>query len=599
MSEADNLKNTLDDALSYPVLTTESAAATFRSPSARAASSASIGQTVEAALKDVLAWRPNVGDARGFVAALNQAFTQEERDGRSHWRWTPRSYAVQHDMGAVTGAQASLYARAKAALEHALPLLDGLYPLRADDDGEDVSAVRALVRSELGELVDELGQVGGPRVQRVDAQFITLLGRGDTTHPERVAGLLGTLRETLGLERARVKTIAEEENLTNFLIIVDHTLALRSTWRAQRNFFDRSRGGDAFLGTQLVLLSRALAVVAESVSEAYFAMDSVFLGPAERQTTRLKLGGPPLTVAELLGWVERFALEEGPRIIHDAGKDGVFVLRPTLEKLTGLVLAAKDRAEQGRANPTPGFHTPRVQRALGELAGNLELALELTEELRRDPRPEVTRVIPDAGVRGETVTVVVKGVHFREDAAVTLVYPLQGRPERVLEGDRCVVLSDNAVTATLELDEQATLGAWRVVVENRDGGKSQEAAPFTVNAPQEPAKPDVPLELDRVEPDRGHPGQEIRRVRVMGSGFKRGLTLDFGPFIEVLSEPSVRVSHAEVRVAIAADENVYRALEAAEGELPVTVTARNPGGAAYVLKDAFVITLPSSAEAAG
>ena len=43
-------------------------------------------------------------------------------------------------------------------------------------------------------------------------------------------------------------------------------------------------------GTQLVLLSRALAVVAESTREATDAMDSVFLGQDQRATVRLDLG---------------------------------------------------------------------------------------------------------------------------------------------------------------------------------------------------------------------------------------------------------------------------------------------------------------------
>jgi hypothetical protein len=106
-------------------------------------------------------------------------------------------------MGAVTGAQASLYARAKAALDQSLPLLEGLYPLRADSDSQDVEAIRAIVRSGLTELVYELGQVGGPREQRVNALFGSLLGnRPSERNPEEVGGLLGKLRQEFGLQRA-------------------------------------------------------------------------------------------------------------------------------------------------------------------------------------------------------------------------------------------------------------------------------------------------------------------------------------------------------------------------------------------------------------
>jgi hypothetical protein len=72
-----------------------------------------------------------------------------EVEGHVEWEWKPQNYMVQADLGEVTGAQASIYTRAKAAIDQALPLLDGLTPLREDADPEDCEAIRALVRSEL------------------------------------------------------------------------------------------------------------------------------------------------------------------------------------------------------------------------------------------------------------------------------------------------------------------------------------------------------------------------------------------------------------------------------------------------------------------
>ena len=100
------------------------------------------------------------------------------------------------------GAQASIYQRAKVALDQSLPLLDGLYSLLPDSDPEDTGAIRAIIRFELSELVSELGVEGGPRVQRVDELFASLLGDDpDLTDPEQVGGQLNLLRERLGLER--------------------------------------------------------------------------------------------------------------------------------------------------------------------------------------------------------------------------------------------------------------------------------------------------------------------------------------------------------------------------------------------------------------
>ena len=126
-----------------------------------------------------------------------------------------------------------------------------------------------------------------------------------------------------------MNTVEEEQNLTNFLILVDYVISLKQSWDTQRKFFDRVGTDEPFLGTHLVLLSRSLAVVAEATQEVYLTMDSVFLGPAERQTIELDFAGktipvsattsftfpsttPPLFVAELLEWVDRFASEEAP-----------------------------------------------------------------------------------------------------------------------------------------------------------------------------------------------------------------------------------------------------------------------------------------------
>ena len=77
-------------------------------------------------------------------------------------------------------------------MEQALPLLDRLSPLRADSDAEDITAVRAIIRTQLNELVEECGQLGGPRVPRVDAIFRVLLG------PPRLDPLTAGRRETTG-----------------------------------------------------------------------------------------------------------------------------------------------------------------------------------------------------------------------------------------------------------------------------------------------------------------------------------------------------------------------------------------------------------------
>src|SRR4029077_11202700 len=96
--------------------------------------------------------------------------------------------------------------------------------------------------------------------------------------------------------------------------------------------------GPKYLGTELVWLSQTLAVIVESVHEAYAAMDSVFFGPEERQVTVLEfINGESITVAELLSWIEHFAGVEAPQLIEDSGKDGVQSVRDTLYRIDALL----------------------------------------------------------------------------------------------------------------------------------------------------------------------------------------------------------------------------------------------------------------------
>lgn len=373
----------------YPLLT-ESAMSAPSGWSSSAPTSADLGQTVQTALREVLNWRPSgfQGDAKGFVSALNQAFDIREIEGHTEFTWTPRSYAaVQTGLGALTGAQASIYTRAKVALDQALPLLEGLYPLRADADDQNVAAIRAIVRSAMTELVNELGIEGGPRVLRADDLLRQLTGYASSVqfnpNPEQVRGHLGQLAAVFGLQRGQVNTIDEEQNLTNFLIVADYMLGLQQSWLTQRGFFTRGNGSEPFLGTQLVLVERSLAVVAESVREVYMAMDSVFLGKEERQVVELRYPGEPsLFVAELLGWIDQVASNEGPQLIKEGGKQGVISFQPTIDRLAQLAAGALI-PPQNPAELPAGYRTARVQRALQELADHLDETSTLVQQIQQ------------------------------------------------------------------------------------------------------------------------------------------------------------------------------------------------------------------------
>lgn len=456
-------REAFEDATAYPLLT-DDMASYDRGGSAAVtgggSGTAAIGRVVDGAIRDVLAWRPKEGDPKGFVSALTQAFELYDVEGHTEWKWVQRSYAIDAELGAVTGAQASIYARARSFLDQAMPLLNGLKPLRPDFDPEDTEAARAIATSSLTELVNELGQEGGPRISRVDQLFELLLGRkDDPNNSEKIAGQLGLIKGRFGLSRGFVKTITEEETLTNFLILVDGVRGLHFTWKTQRTFFDR-KGNDVFLGTQAVLLSRALGVISERVRAVNYALDSVFIGAAERQVTPLQLpDDSTIFIGELLSWIDEFATDEGPRLIRDGGKDGVVgAFVPTVNKLYRLTREAATASAQGTSG-LPGFHTPRVRRALEDLTRQLGEALELSLQLRADP-PRIDSVTATRDTKDPAkVTIEAKGLNLEHTATARIEHATG--PRHTHAGKVEAGATKSRVVVTFKLPDEHGKDDWR------------------------------------------------------------------------------------------------------------------------------------------
>jgi hypothetical protein len=398
--------NSVSDLAAYPVLTEQINVAGGPAATSSPVGGTSLAQMVTGTLRDVLGWKPRAQDTKGFVCALTQSFACKEQEGHTVCTWVPRSsgaLARPADLGAVTGAQLSIYTRAKVALDQSSPLLDGLYPLRPDVLEEDVEAIRSVVRTELGQVVDELGTVGGPRVARVDELFNLLLGNNPDPDPEQVGGQLQELRSRLGLERSRVNTIADEQNFTNFLILVDYVNTLNLSWQTERKYFTRGddENAEPFLGTQLVLLSQSLAAAAEAVQDVNFTLESVFLGQPLQKTLELRFDGeipvppvpgddagfpkvPPMFVSELLDWVDRWTSSEAREMADNSGKDGVIALFPTANLLRKLVRATLIKANGGLQDPAglpAGYSSARVQRTIQELATQLDEAARLAGQI--------------------------------------------------------------------------------------------------------------------------------------------------------------------------------------------------------------------------
>jgi hypothetical protein len=337
--------------------------------------------------------------------------------------------------GGITGAQASIYTMAKTLVDQMLPLIDGLYPLDPAANLEDVAAVKDVITSQLNNLCSEVGFLGGPRVVRVQQYLSLLLGATvQTTYPfnnvnntatltlplapyaldppdptsplgkvfpnwlggggaplpptgfwtdaDFVLGSLGDLRDLLGLFSQQytnatgtrstpfyINTIADEQNATNFRILVDYANSLLNAWDNSIQYFAGLQS--QFLGTQLVVISRQLGVISEVADEVRFVLDSVFIGPAQRDTLQVvaldPFGNqlPPIYLSDLLQWIQDYVGAEAQDVIQNAGKFGLGEdFTGTVGQLYSQAFGLFNFALAGAPLP---ISTPRVLRALYKL----------------------------------------------------------------------------------------------------------------------------------------------------------------------------------------------------------------------------------------
>ncbi|MGH9802761.1 MAG: hypothetical protein ACRD82_20530, partial [Blastocatellia bacterium] len=370
-----DIGSAINDIVGYPLLTSggqQAAAVTTGAPAA-----GSLQSVIDRTLRDLLGRSPKQSDPKSFVQALNQTFAVKVVDGHSELTVMPRTFAGQSDLGGgVTGAQASLVVFASSALEHSKPLIETIYSLIPEADTQEVEAARTILLSEWTEFVEELATEGGPRSARAD----DLIARVITFHLPTFGRLLGVINNTGQITREHVITIDEEENLTSFITIQDYIRSVQTSWENYRDHFFQ-----ADLGTGLVLLSRRLSVVAESVNEVFAAMDSVFVGHSERLSARIRLSSTgfqhDMVVEEILTWVQSFAAEDAPMLIQEGGLRGVKAMLPSIDKLRNVVGSFIGLLETQKAELPKGLQHPRVRNSLGELADYLDETSRVAQKL--------------------------------------------------------------------------------------------------------------------------------------------------------------------------------------------------------------------------
>ena len=456
----------------FPLLTTDGAAArTARPPLA-----ATRRRRSPRAVRDVLGWRPRIQDHQGVHRGAERVVRAAHRRGARRGPPRPRGFAMQADLGGITGGQASLYWRAKSAHEQITRMLESLQPLRPDADPQDCAAFRALVADHPADRAGA-GPAGGPRVParrlrlprltglrpRIDRARGVRVRFGGTVPPgdlvaaarklvrcrragsspaagtpvDDVPGILGALRDRFGLTDDHVNTVDEEKIRTSFLTLVDLIIDLQRSWDQQRVAFgdDVGRG---FLGTELILINRLLAAAAEQVDELEAVLDSALVSSRRAADHRHRPGDPaharrPARLAAHLPHRGRPAhgAGHGPRRDHDLvhpdgphpaeerpGQPG----RPAAGRhragAESLLPAARRLLQPARARrmsraPARGSRSPAVQ-LLEQLARNAARIGRFTGIVLFDLLVSAVHRPGGAGRRGSTfVRVEVRGLHLR------------------------------------------------------------------------------------------------------------------------------------------------------------------------------------------
>ena len=522
--EVQEITESVEDAVSYPLLTEQVSfpPTAGGGPAAGAVApvpaGAALGQVAAKAVTDVLGWKVNTADPKGFIGALTQSFTLTDVEGHTEATWNPRTYAVQTDLGGgITGAQASLYTRARDALDKALPLLDGLYPLDPDADPEFVKGLREMARSQMTEIVKELGATGGPSVLRVNTYFGILLGTGQTNvppgsqttpvvfDPDQVQGTLGELRQTYGIyfqNNPFSNSIQDEQDITNFRVISDYMTSLLQSWNSNGQFFLLGTKTPNFFGTQLVLISRQFSVITETVNEVRFALDSVFIGPSERQTLLLQFRDPTLPaifLEDMLTEIESFNAEAS-RLLQDGGRISVTNnILPVARSFQHMV--DQSRRPTNIGDLPDGFRTVRVRRTLDDLNDQLKELINLVQTVQQQvvppvqvPEPlQVLFVTPgNAAPSAVPLTVTIVGTGFEELATCAFIFapPARGAAGAGTPTPPTISVSPPFVTENLLFAQVLITGgtsgftySYDVTVTNPDGNSATLSGRFTVTVP--------------------------------------------------------------------------------------------------------------------
>ena len=362
-----------------------------QTPSAGAADD--LQGVVNRRLAAVLGGSPKANNPKGVLAALKRAFSVDEVDGVTMWRWNPNSSIGISDVGpSVTGAQASLVAAGTSSWNSIEPLLASLTPLApsVSFNPDKIESERSIVTSSWMALVGELGADGGPRISRVDMLLRqsghALFELGKELHIVPGTAVFKNDIRSIPTTRRYVVLPDDEMDYTNFVIVRDQMANVALVWTDYLSKQSAAKPVED-VGAGVVLLERALAVISEAVAEATAAMDSVFIGPGERSALRFSLAGNMMSITDVFSWIDEFGSHDASQGLQEAGRPGVALVESTAKRLHRLVRDLRNAFATTTGGAPRGLRHPRVKTAMQQLSTALGEVQRRADELEKAYRP--------------------------------------------------------------------------------------------------------------------------------------------------------------------------------------------------------------------
>jgi len=307
---------------------------------------------VERALAQVLGRTPGQG-SDGFIKALNAAFPTAANGNvvATPARSAVSLYSPQNGgngdamVGQLSVQQANLYRQGNIITTDALRVLAGLEPFDPTADIDAVEALRTLIQSQIGSLVEEFGRLDEPRLERVNTYFSTL--------DKSLAELGKRIRLTRQIVRGNPSgnpmgdvfpvTINDEAQTAAYELLKNYVATLKIIWQNYAKVSEAEEVSGRY-SERLSRVNIMLPVIADSNSSFMNAMEAVGFTTSERRSDAalfttlgseftLSIDLPDntsnpvkladITVNDFNDWIDRFINVEAPSLLGSSGRFGL------------------------------------------------------------------------------------------------------------------------------------------------------------------------------------------------------------------------------------------------------------------------------------